>query len=580
MGGVGGSGTRVVAELLRSVGVYIGSDLNASADNLWFTLLFKRPSRLLHQLRVAPSEDISRGLRVLQKAMTHGLAAHAEPDEQEFIRQAAQDSAENPRAMGAGPEQVASILASQPPDPHRHVAWGWKEPNSHLFVEHLVRHFDGLRYIQVIRHGLDMAFSSNRQQLVNWGELYGVPCPSADRDLPRAALRYWIRANRRAIELGKRLLGSRFLVLLFDELCAEPRTQITRLLDFSGVNCGSSVVDDLAILVQSPSSMGRFRQHDLGGLDRADIVAVCEFGFAAPSCPSRAVASGRSPTTGLLSALRVRFEKPSYRRGWRSARGLSLPDFLGIGVQKAGTTWLHKNLRCHRELYLPERKELHYWDLHYHRPLHQYAETFQSAGGRVCGEITPAYGVLPQRRIALIHRLMPDLRLILLLRNPIDRAWSQALMNLVVQTGRRHADVSDAEFVRHFESRASMLRGDYVGIIRNWSRCFPADQLLVGLYDDIADRPHELMTRIFCHLRVSTNVEWSQFPLQSIVFAGPTIPLPQRLRTHLQRLYAKKIEQCAALLDERILRWRDVQGQPTSGDSASDSANRGNASTG
>ena len=578
VGGIGGSGTRVIAEILRSVGVYMGGDLNESMDNLWFTLLFKRPKRLSHQSAIAQTEEISRGLRILEKAMTRGLTDHVEPDEREFIEQAAMDSAANPRAMGAGQAQVASILASQPPDPQHHGAWGWKEPNSHIFLEHLARHFDGLRYIHVIRHGLDMAFSANRQQLVNWGEMYGVPCTSAERELPRAALRYWIRANRRAIDLGQRLLGDRCLILLFDELCIEPQTQISGLLDFLGVSCGSSTVGDLAKLVQSPSSMGRFRQHNLGRLDQADVAAVRDFGFDVPDDATSAAESVGGLPARVWSSLRDRLEKPVYRWGLRSARGLSLPDFLGIGAQKAGTSWLHENLRCHPELYLPEDKELHYWNLHYHRPLRQYAGSFQSSGGRVCGEITPAYGILPRRQIALIRRVMPNLRLILLLRNPIDRAWSHALMELVVRKGRPYTDVGDAEFIRHFESRESMLRGDYVQITRSWLRYFPADQLLIGLYDDIAERPRELMTTIFNHLHASTNVDWSQFPLQRVVFAGPAVPLPERFRAHLHRLYAQQIEQCAAQLDERILHWRDEQPNVTGVDSAMDGAKRGNAS--
>ena len=124
------------------------------------------------------------------------------------------------------------------------------------------------------------------------------------------------------------------------------------------------------------------------------------------------------------------------RLGWRPRRVAHLPDFLGIGAQKAGTTWLHENLRCHPELYLPDAKELHYFDWDFHQSLRSYAEHFRDGADRVKGEITPGYSILSSIRIALIKDLMPDLRLLFLVRNPISRAWSQALMNLVGRTNR------------------------------------------------------------------------------------------------------------------------------------------------
>ena len=68
----------------------------------------------------------------------------------------------------------------------------------------------------------------------------------------------------------------------------------------------------------------------------------------------------------------------------------ALPHFLGIGAQKAGTTWLAENLRCHPEVFLPERKELHWLDHKFERPLSDWAAHFADAGERKRGEITPA----------------------------------------------------------------------------------------------------------------------------------------------------------------------------------------------
>ena len=84
------------------------------------------------------------------------------------------------------------------PRTHRHAAqiqesvasdaslWGWKEPNSHLMIRHLHRHFgDRLRYVHVIRNGLDMAQSRNQLQLIRWGSVFGVPVDRPIRTRPR-----------------------------------------------------------------------------------------------------------------------------------------------------------------------------------------------------------------------------------------------------------------------------------------------------------------------------------------------------------------------------------------------------------
>lgn len=101
------------------------------------------------------------------------------------------------------------------------------------------------------------------------------------------------------------------------------------------------------------------------------------------------------------------------------------PHFLGIGTQKGGTTSLYRLLRQHPQLYLPEPKELHYFSLHYGQGPDWYARHFQAAKPwQRRGEITPYYlfhPEVPQR----IHRLRQNIRLLVLLRDPVARTLSQ-----------------------------------------------------------------------------------------------------------------------------------------------------------
>ena len=162
-----------------------------------------------------------------------------------------------------------------------------------------------------------------------------------------------------------------------------------------------------------------------------------------------------------------------YATGRFAVEQLTLPKFLGIGAPKAGTTWLHHNLAAHPDLYLPPEKELHYFTVALHRGMRWYSSRFEDAGARIPGEITPGYIALNQRRIALVRDLMPDCRLILIMRNPVDRAWSHAVMKLARREGRTVESVSDAEFAAHFRGTMSRRRSDYLGTIKRWHAVFP-----------------------------------------------------------------------------------------------------------
>jgi len=280
VGGIGGSGTRIVASLIQELGFYIGSDLNKSMDNLWFTLLFKRPRWYISSDEETRSHQIHQALSIFEKAMTRGLQSRPNPQEADFVRRVCGEITSYPQVlgMGAGHRQVRSILRSQ--TPQECIGWGWKEPNTHVLLRHICPYFPSMKYIHVIRNGLDMAFSSNQKQLELWGSLYGCDAPRATHGMPRAALRYWVRANRAAVLNARRMLGKHFHVILFDDLCGNPRRHVSDLAAFLDRTPKPGEIDELASMVQAPSTIGRYREHDIFAiLDSTDIAAVREFGF-------------------------------------------------------------------------------------------------------------------------------------------------------------------------------------------------------------------------------------------------------------------------------------------------------------
>jgi hypothetical protein len=112
---------------------------------------------------------------------------------------------------------------------------------------------------------------------------------------------------------------------------------------------------------------------------------------------------------------------------------VSLPKFLCIGTSKSGTTSLHNILAQHQQIYLPEQKEVHFFDnnKNYNKGVSWYQHQFSKAApGQLTGEITPDYMFYDYAPKRMLDLLGGDIRLILMLRNPVDRAYSEYLFNV------------------------------------------------------------------------------------------------------------------------------------------------------
>lgn len=283
IGGLGGSGTRLVAEMAQELGFFLGSDLNHARDNLWFTLLFKRPRWYADAMAHRPQE-VRTGFRVLERAMSArgGVDAAGWRFLGRAVRDAVLGRHGQTRAFTPGwPLAQSARLARAVAFPMpRGGPWGWKEPNSHVFLRPLAEHWPGLRFIYVNRHGLDMAFSRNQAQLHLWGPLYGVrPTAAPGEPQPRAMLEYWIRAVERVSADGPRLLGERFLLLDYDALSTRPDDVLPGLIDFLGVDPRGLPIDRIRALAVPSESIGRYRRHDISIFDPQMIETVRSLGF-------------------------------------------------------------------------------------------------------------------------------------------------------------------------------------------------------------------------------------------------------------------------------------------------------------
>ena len=182
-----------------------------------------------------------------------------------------------------------------------------------------------------------------------------------------------------------------------------------------------------------------------------------------------------------------------------------LPNFLIIGAQKAGTTWLAERLSQHPEIFVAPR-EIHFFDKadRYARGLAWYEAQFAAASSeKAVGEKTPDYlwangrgveGHLPDVH-RNIHAALPHARLIVSLRNPVERAISAA--HHIIRSGRipPHIDIDDLLLgdQRHLlEGHGVLDYGFYHRQIQAYLELFPREQMLILIFEeDLAARPEK-----------------------------------------------------------------------------------------
>jgi hypothetical protein len=261
---------------------------------------------------------------------------------------------------------------------------------------------------------------------------------------------------------------------------------------------------------------------------------------------------------------------------------MSLPDFLCIGAQKAGTTWLYEMLRQHPGIWMPPIKEIHYFDglkegpdarrkrmerlrdklpdkirkaggaLASDKALRQayiaaiidgpvgttewYSSLFASpdAKDRILGEVTPDYLDIGRRRIATVKETLPQAKLILLVREPVDRALSQIKMRIL----RDSFDAStEKTFVAEFDRfiNGGAFRGNYKAQIPLWQSFYAAEALLILPFGQVKSDPKALIERVESFLGLPNFAGYQALDEAAHVTKPVTIPdwVRERLGTHL-----------------------------------------------
>ncbi|MCH7562943.1 MAG: sulfotransferase [Gemmatimonadetes bacterium] len=185
-----------------------------------------------------------------------------------------------------------------------------------------------------------------------------------------------------------------------------------------------------------------------------------------------------------------------------------LPNFIGIGAPRSGTTWLFHCLRDHRDVFVAECKETNFfvYDTIEGR-LAEYEAHFQARKNeKAVGEISPRY--LNSPLVAeRIRSLVPDVRLFVSLRDPVEQVyshyWHLSRQNFH-QWDRTRVPQSFEDALDQYEDKL-LQPALYAEQLRRWLAHFPADQLYVMVYDDLRARPESVIRDLYQHLGVDES---------------------------------------------------------------------------
>jgi hypothetical protein len=176
-----------------------------------------------------------------------------------------------------------------------------------------------------------------------------------------------------------------------------------------------------------------------------------------------------------------------------------LPNFLVIGAQRCATSWMYFCLKEHPDIFLPFMKEIHFFDYNYEKGLEWYKRYFNTRSDqKVVGEISPSYLYI-EKVPGYIYKHLRDVRLIICLRNPIDRAYSQYKKHL-------RAGAFSGSFEEAIEKDPQYIqRGFYFKQISRYLEFFPRDRILILIYEDIQKDSPAVLKNIFDFLEVDSD---------------------------------------------------------------------------
>lgn len=257
-----------------------------------------------------------------------------------------------------------------------------------------------------------------------------------------------------------------------------------------------------------------------------------------------------------------------------SRGGRALPDFLIIGAQKSATTSLLSYVGRHSRVRLGGKKTAHFFDLNFHKgtgwyaghfprirpwPFHLFLSGERSERNWLTGESCPSYMFLPEAP-ERVRQLLPNVKLIVILRNPVDRLISQYQH----EHRKKRAGEDFEEYItpslavdwppkgniQSLRQRCAVPRGFYADQLRHWQTYFPPRQFLVLSFDELVKNSTATLNKVFAFLGLEAQeVDTSQ--VHNSGRGAETPALRPELRAQLETLYRQKNKDLAGLIGQK-----------------------------
>lgn len=274
-----------------------------------------------------------------------------------------------------------------------------------------------------------------------------------------------------------------------------------------------------------------------------------------------------------------------------------LPEFLVCGAMKAGSTSLFHYLNQHPQISMYKKKEVHFFDddNNFKKGLDWYKKHFNDKKeNTICGEVTPGYMLLekvPQR----IKEFLPNIKLVFVVRNPIERAWSH--YQHMVRRGLEDKEFLDALILEEERTAISEKelrkfsyaeRGMYAKQLRRYIDIFNEDQIKIILLDDLRHNTLKIMNEIFVFLNVKEIFSEDMFSFRynkakisknpvltrrikqsflnripgfyklydKLTLVSGNAEIPENARDYLQNLFQKPNEELSILINRNLNTWK------------------------
>ena len=261
------------------------------------------------------------------------------------------------------------------------------------------------------------------------------------------------------------------------------------------------------------------------------------------------------------------------------------PDFLCVGAQKGGTSWLFHQLTLHPDFWMPPVKEVHYFDsmskVKRNNPprckderdqwfmarlvklsalpyidLDSYSELFAAKRTLLSGDITPAYSMLNDELIERIVGYFPNLKVIFLARDPVDRAWSQLSMGVRLGNIPAFDSTDPGEVLRNLLSPGVFFRSYPSKIVKRWRRYVHPDLFRIYFFDDLKENPAGMRRSILSFLGADPDKPSGSLKADYNGQGGKEkLPLTDKVRARVAQFFEHELKACAVELGGRAKSW-------------------------